>query len=270
MKNAAIEYALNGFTVFPIAPGTKTPWISKKEGGRGCLDATTHIPLIERWWSMEPRCNIGLATGAVSGLFVVDVDAHHDGEASIRKLVKDGFTFPKTPMAKTPSGGYHMFYRYYPGAKNSTSKLAKGVDTRGAGGYVVAAPSILYDSDGIIKGEYVWKYSFLENAVQDAPAWLRSRLSEEKLPDIKKTDFAAPGATLTGLTRFLAGAPKGERNTRMFWAASRAAELVRAGRVTAREAEAALLGATVGAWDHAQISRTLRTLRNGLRRGGAM
>jgi hypothetical protein len=268
MLEAALEYASHGYCVFPIAPGKKTPWISKEDGGKGCLDALIDYNQIEKWWRQRPYCNIGLATGVNSGLFVIDIDPSHGGEESIRELIRKGFTFPKTPMSKTPSGGFHLFYRHYDGAKNSTSKLAKGVDTRGSGGYVVAAPSIIYDRDGVIKGEYQWRGSIFDIEVTEAPLWLRDKLAEEKQVKIDYAPVKDAHGSLEHLARFLSNSAKGERNNRMFWAASRAAELVRTGRVTSSEAEAALIGAVVGNWQ--DLSRALKTLRNGLRRGGAL
>src|SRR6266702_6180297 len=51
----------------------------------GLEQATTDARQIERWWAVQPTANIGLRTGAVSGLVVLDVDGPV-GEASLRAL----------------------------------------------------------------------------------------------------------------------------------------------------------------------------------------
>ena len=50
---------------------------------------------------------------------------------------------PESLMATTPSGGVHLYLAATPeeGSRNSQSASAKGIDTRGAGGFVVAPPS---------------------------------------------------------------------------------------------------------------------------------
>lgn len=270
MLEAAIHYAELGYPVFPLAPGKKTPWISKDDGGNGCLDAVVDFRQIERWWSKEPYCNIGIACGVNSGIFVIDVDPAHGGEDSVKRLIQQGYAFTETPLSKTQSGGYHIFYEHYDGAKNSTSKIAKGIDTRGDGGYIVAPPSIIFGWDKVVTGEYRWCYGFDIRPVARVPDWIRRKLSEEKEVKIDVKLSGEPTGSLEALARFLSRAPEGQRNSSMFWAAARAGELVRSGKTTAREAEAVLLGATMGSWNNKEMHRTLTTLRNGLRRSGAL
>src|SRR6266511_3862702 len=79
LRTAALRYAAQGWHVFPLWPGTKTPAVPDAWQHR----ATTNPDLIGRWWSGRPF-NIGLAVGP-SGLLVVDLDAPkptRDGEAT--------------------------------------------------------------------------------------------------------------------------------------------------------------------------------------------
>lgn len=82
-------------------------------------------------------CGYGIATGERSGVIVVDTDLKEglDGEAALAALGG----LPETFMVKTPSGGFHRYYKW-PGfrVRNSTSEVGPGVDVRGDGGYVVA------------------------------------------------------------------------------------------------------------------------------------
>lgn len=104
---------------------------------RGCKDATTDVEQIRDWWGRWPTASIGIATGG--GLVVVDHDPRHDPEGIGAAFCAD---LPPTYAVATGGGGTHYYY-----TSTSTSPVAcsagslPGVDVRGEGGYVVAAPS---------------------------------------------------------------------------------------------------------------------------------
>jgi hypothetical protein len=120
--------------------------------------------------------NVGVRTGAASGLLVVDVDHVQSWEA----LTQDQ-DVPRTYTVRTGSGGLHLYFAHPGGIGNSASKLAPGVDVRGDGGQVVAPPS------RTPAGAYV--------VVDDAkpaplPEWLAERLQR---PEPRRAS-AAPAA----------------------------------------------------------------------------
>src|SRR5262249_45828999 len=84
MLDAALDLARRGFHLFPLAPRSKAP----TRGGHGALDATRDAARIRAWWGERPDANIGLATGPASGLYVVDIDPAHGGNATMRALVE--------------------------------------------------------------------------------------------------------------------------------------------------------------------------------------
>jgi hypothetical protein len=142
MLAAALDLAARGFAVFPLAPRSKVPMLSREQGGRGCLDATREINRIACWWSRWPLCNIGLATGPVSGLYVVDVDAGKGGRETMQVLTAKHGRIPDTLRSRTGSG-WHIFFRWPQSpVRQGNNVLGPGVDTRGTGGYVVAPPSV--------------------------------------------------------------------------------------------------------------------------------
>jgi archaellum biogenesis ATPase FlaH len=94
---------------------------------------------IEDWWKKFPQAQLGIITGELSNMTVVDVEAGGD----VSKL-------PATAIATTGGGGWHYYYRYHQGYKNK-ARIAPLTDIRGEGGYVMAPPSI---SD---KGPYEWQ-----------------------------------------------------------------------------------------------------------------
>jgi hypothetical protein len=84
LAEAALAYAGAGIPVFPLAPGNKQPIVPN-----GFYSATTDPHAIRRWWQREPRANIGVACGAPSGWWVIDVDPRHGGLASLERLQRD-------------------------------------------------------------------------------------------------------------------------------------------------------------------------------------
>src|ERR1700731_4411538 len=92
----ALQYAARGWFIFPLAPRSKLPLISKKSGGKGFHDATTDLKQIEAWWAREPLANIGIATGA-SGLVVLDAD----GPEGLAQLESVARSFGAWPLPRT-------------------------------------------------------------------------------------------------------------------------------------------------------------------------
>ena len=70
MIEAALTYAHNGWLIFPLSPSSKSPL----KGSQGYKDATRDAKKIQLWWQRYPTANIGLATGNLSGLIVLDID----------------------------------------------------------------------------------------------------------------------------------------------------------------------------------------------------
>ena len=139
---SALWYAEHGLNVFPLQPGAKIPF----KGSAGCKDATTDREQIDAWWSATPAANIGIATGHL--IDVIDVDGP-DGVASIGPMLEKLPTIYGRVSTPRP-GGTHLYVAAVPGRGNR-ARLLPGVDYRGAGGYVVAPPSV--NSDGVA---YVW------------------------------------------------------------------------------------------------------------------
>ncbi|WP_054953066.1 bifunctional DNA primase/polymerase [Flaviflexus massiliensis] len=132
LKATAHWYAGHGHPVFPCVPGEKRPATA-----HGFKDATTDRAQIETWWTHIPAANIGLPTGHQFDVIDIDDIAAFD---QVIAFVRDGHIPKPIGLATTPRG-YHL---YIPptGLGNSTNVIP-GVDYRGIGGYVLAAPSRL-------------------------------------------------------------------------------------------------------------------------------
>jgi hypothetical protein len=174
LHTAALELAEKGLAVFPCQPRGKAPACDA-----GLHAATTDPERINRWWRAFPDLNIGIATGAVSRVFVLDVDGD-DGEASLRKLEGEHSILPSTVEVITGKGRhcYFQFGKHKIG--NSAGQLGTGLDIRGDGGYVIAPPSIHPSGRS-----YAWSV----DAAQDfaaAPDWLITKIEAPKNGQVGK------------------------------------------------------------------------------------
>lgn len=185
---SASYYARNfGWSVFPLHTATAGGRAACSCGrpdcgnpgkhprtGRGFKDATTDADTIARWWATDPDSNIGIATGAVSGFFVVDVDPRNGGDATLDALEDEHGKLPATVESLTGGGGRHILYRYPAGSAVRSGKLGTGLDIKGDGGYIVGPPSLHASGR-----QYGWEGMSRPGEVEivDAPAWLLERVT---------------------------------------------------------------------------------------------
>jgi hypothetical protein len=231
----------------------------------GLHDASTDPDTIAGWWMRWPTSNIGVATGAGSGLVVVDLDGQVGYDSILELQRAAGQALPDTAWVRTPSGGWHAYFRW-PGepVPNSASKLGPGVDVRGDGGYVVAPPSIGANGTG-----YRWAF---RSAPAPLPAWLLERIRPRLIAPSPRPVVVAGGgsygaAALRAEADEVAVTAAGSRNHRLFLAAARCGELVAAGLLSANDTVAALLAASLTAG--LEEFEAERTIASGLRRGEA-
>lgn len=151
---SALDYAALGWHVFPIfdviGGGVCTCPL-----GANCTDAgkhprnhqglnaaTTDVEKIEAWFGLGcPSSNIGIRTGEISDLTVIDIDVGEKGGSLTWAKLIEGPGQPLTLMVTTGSGGMHFYFKYNSALPTKQNALGKGVDCRNDGGYVVAPPS---------------------------------------------------------------------------------------------------------------------------------
>jgi Bifunctional DNA primase/polymerase, N-terminal/Primase C terminal 1 (PriCT-1) len=160
LHDAALQLAQRGLAVFPCQPRDKQPACDK-----GLHAATTDIERINRWWSAFPDLNIGIATGTISGIFVLDIDGE-DGEGSLLKLESEHGALPPTVEVVTGKGRHCYFRTGKRKIQNSVGQIGVGLDVRGDGGYVIAPPSIHPSGR-----PYAWSVDTTGDFAA-APAWL--------------------------------------------------------------------------------------------------
>jgi Protein of unknown function (DUF3987)/Bifunctional DNA primase/polymerase, N-terminal/Primase C terminal 1 (PriCT-1) len=146
----AVGYLRRGLSTFPIC-GTLPHshrdehglWVPCADPGKVPLVAwkrfQDELPTeaeVRAWWRRWPDANIGMATGHLSRIVVLDLD----GDLAVRTA--QGLGYDNGPHAFTGRvGGVHRYFGYRPDEPRNFAKKQGGIDYRGEGGYVVLAPS---------------------------------------------------------------------------------------------------------------------------------
>ncbi len=131
-----MELWRSGFSVIPVQSGGKRPLVP-------WVEYQSRRPTekeIRQWWQQYPNANIGVITGKISGIVVIDLDLDKDDNENGAKIYEQA---PTDLIVKTGRGGYHLYYRYPEDVDHIPNRvgLLPGVDVRADGGYVVVPPS---------------------------------------------------------------------------------------------------------------------------------
>jgi len=233
---------------------------------RGFHAATVDLDLIRRWWTRWPQANIGIRTGAPSGVLVVDVDGAA-GMESLRTLSREHGAL-RAAWVRSGSGGWHAYLGMPAGlpVPSSAGRLGPGLDVRADGGSIIAPPSV--HASG---GRYRWVTPGVEPP--EAPDWLvKLALPPEPPPAValalpvgRQAGERYAAAVIAGECRAVAQAPVGTRNHRLNQAAWRLGRLAAAGVVDQAVARNALLAAAAacGLPRHESVG----TVRSGMTAG---
>ncbi|NEA65396.1 bifunctional DNA primase/polymerase [Streptomyces sp. SID12488] len=268
LLRAALDAAARGWHVFPLRPGTKRPALHGEAACPGtgpCAAghrkweqrATTDPDRIRAAWSRAPY-NVGIATGP-SGLLVVDLDMPKlngkNGKGSSDTpcgattfgalCERAGHRVPDTYRVRTASGGSHLYLAAPLGVRltNTAGTIGPLVDTRAAGGYVVAAGSTTP------AGPYE---ALSDSVAAPVPEWLLSILEPAPKP------VRAPSGPVAGQSgryadvafanevHSVATAADGTRNATLLRAARALGRFIASGDLTRVRVEEALRGAAGG------------------------
>jgi len=163
MLKAALWYLEQmNFSIIPIKKN-KRPFIKWTE----YQTTKPTVKQVRQWWEKWPHANIGIVTGAVSGINVVDCDSE-TGKEAINEFLPDTLL---TPISKTPKG-WHYYFKYQPGLSNGV-RIITDCDLRTDGGYVIAPPS----KNGNGKG-YDWDLKIKKNPLEVMPEMLYDILGQ--------------------------------------------------------------------------------------------
>jgi putative DNA primase/helicase len=256
---AALGYARRGWPVFPCNPENKQPLLAADrdmatgkpiKGSGGVSKATTDEEQIRAWWKRWPKAMIGLAMGR-NQCFALDFDPRTDqgtGEVFTLERLKAeteamiGCALPETLAAVTPSDGVHVYYQQPAGEPiRNRGNLPEHVDVRGAGGYVIAPPSVMADGR-----RYRWLRGNWNSEIAEAPealiALLRDKGKKDPPRSGERPRSRAPAddqvddavrkyalAALDGEVEAVRRAPQGQRNNQLNTSALKIGGLAAAG-----------------------------------------
>jgi hypothetical protein len=172
-KAAALRYLSHGWSVLPVRPRDKRPlirWEPLQEGRPSEAD-------LADWFGRWPDANLGIVTGGISKLIVLDIDPKHGGDDTLERLERRFGRLPMTVESRTGGGGRHLYFKHPGYPVRNRAGIGQGIDLRGDGGYVVAPPSVHPTG-----GRYEWLpgRSPEELAPAPPPRWLLTATGASK------------------------------------------------------------------------------------------
>ena len=175
--------ALGWHVTPPIPPGHKHP----KGWNRWQDLATDDADTINNWYDTRPDHGLGITTGPATGVWVLDIDMHGDidGYAALGDLVALHGDVTETVSAATGTDGAHLYFQWDPARpinNGHATQLPDGLDIRGAGGFVVAPPTIHPNGR-----PYEWVRDPWNHDPATAPEWLYELLLAEPEPAPRPT-----------------------------------------------------------------------------------
>ena len=292
---AALAAAARGWPVFPLRPNDKRPAFPDHTAAR-CTGrdprctaghqgweprATTDPDRIRRAWSRAPF-NVGIACGP-AGLLVIDLDQPkpgnntppaewnadgiHTGEDVLALAAEQAGAVLEplydTYTVVTGRGGRHLYFTQPTGVRlvNSESRLGWLIDTRGHGGYVVAAGST------VAGRPYTLAY---DTTPAPLPAWPLQQLVTTSTPQRAPIPVPVPesrrnpylDAVLTRETDRLRATAPGTRRKQLYLTAINLGRLAAGGALAADVVENLLKGCAaehiaVGAYTRAQADSAI-------------
>jgi putative DNA primase/helicase len=275
-KKAALQCALNGWSVFPVAT-IKDGHCSCRDGKKckrpgkhpltknGVKDATQEPDKINEWWEKWSDANIGIATGSESGTFVVDIDGAR-GKASLRALEARHGALPKTVTVKTGRGRHYYFCCGAVGVRNRAGHPGPDIDIRGDGGYVIGSASAHVSG---VTYRFVKRRGLSEVKVAAAPPWLLEAVTATAPKTTAAKVIPVPTSQIDRARRYAEAAvrqeaqrvekaPIHQRNNTLNVAAFRLGQLLPYGIVDEAVVTTALMHAAATAGlDEDEIEKTL-------------
>lgn len=172
VSEAVQDYMRLGWSIIPTRPGDKRPLVRWDEFQHRRPDEAKTCDWFRTW----PDAGIGIVTGTVSGLVVLDVDVKHGGDVALQQLEREHARLPTTVECRTGGGGRHLYFSHPGRLVRNKVGLAPGIDIRADGGYVVAPPSL--HASGL---RYVWVEGRAPGRAEIAalPDWLLRQAIEE-------------------------------------------------------------------------------------------
>jgi hypothetical protein len=220
----------------------------------GFKDASADPKVVWELWRDYPGVLVGVPTG--EKVVVLDLDFKHpEAQAWYHET-----PLPVTRTHVTRSGGRHLLFAPHPSIKNSTSKIAKGVDTRGEGGYIIWWPQLRLE---VMHGNVLAQVPEIILVAFAAPPQPEPR----PFTGIPYHGNGSREAAVRGILTAVAGAQEGERNNLLNWGGWTLRSMINSGELdysSGAEARTALLevGMSIGL-PRAEVERTIKSAMGG-------
>lgn len=197
----ALHYAKRGFSVIPVEAKGKKPLIPWERYQTERAEPKE----IKKWFTDSPAANVGIITGKISGLVVIDIDTEAAKE-KLKALVGE-YDLDDVPRSRTGKG-WQLFFAHPETPIQNRAGVLPGLDVRGDGGYVVVPPSI--HPNGKL---YQWEVPIGD----ELPKLPKSIFTLIQSQTEKEHGYRQRFNTAAALN----GVPEGERDTTLFKLASK-------------------------------------------------
>ena len=156
LLTSALSYLKRGFSVIPVEPRGKKPLVAWEPWQHSL--PTSHD--LHVYWEQFPCANVGIVTGQISGLTVVDLDTK-EAKDNLKRIMGDNQVqgIPRTRTGR----GWQLFFAYH--AIGNKAGVIPGMDIRGDGGFVVVPPSLHQNGK-----TYTWEVNLTEQLPELPPA----------------------------------------------------------------------------------------------------
>lgn len=217
MLTEAMEFILRGWAIFPVhhmfnrkcscgnincKSAAKHPLVR-----HGFNDATNDINQIREWWNKWPSANIGVATGAISNIVVIDIDPKSGGHNSLQNILR--FTGEQESTLIAQSGGHrdgrHYYYMHPGGVIRTIDGIRPGIDIKADKGCINAPPSVHQSGR---------TYRWLNNEpIAKLPGWVFQIIHDRKVEKYNLARQGRGGVDLDNISKMSEGKPS--RNCEM-------------------------------------------------------
>lgn len=193
--NAALEWASNGFSVYPTPKGKKSAF----RGSHSFKDATDDEEQVFEMFKNHPGADLSLR---LDGLICLDIDVNHNNNVNgFVSLKNAGIKLPKnTRVEATPAGGMHLLFEYK-GKHFNHLDLIPGVEARGD--QIKLYPSLNYKL-------------LTDDPILRTPKWLVDLIEQARKPKYEPNSYYRPGQityTAKIINEIFSGTQIGSRNT---------------------------------------------------------
>jgi len=198
LLDAALEYVRAGLPVFPLHSAigghcSCRDSACKRPGKHprtpnGFKDASLDSDTVCYWWTNWPDSPIGVPTGILTGIIVLDIDPRHGGDESLSALITERGGFKDHPVVKTGGGGRHFWFAHPGGTVPNAGGFRPGLDVRGDGGYVIVPPSLHHSG-----GTYSWVVPPSVVKPPMPPPWLLEVIEESHSPEGRRFEVGGDG-----------------------------------------------------------------------------